>query len=797
MAGAPFELIERLGTLQTTSKARELIARKDECGKARGEVERFFQSRERLLSEEAFRSLRTALRLNKPPVGVTGKQPPFFENFAAATAAVAAAESELEAALEKELGVARTALWEASRKFLPRLLVFSLGGVRELLADLLAPFESNGSTLPRRNARAGERERHLLLYLQRIAAKNDAFSEFGPTGWGKIDNDTAGINLEPRSGIVAREVFLERWTADATAAAMNADPEIFSELSPRLNPNGGIDHSSFFLADSGENIELDSSQLELINRCNGSTPIHALGTPVEIIRALVQKKVLLCAVEVPALEPHAVNVLRDDVEKWRPGTARTKWMSILQPMTELPKRFADVDKLNDRQEILQDSASQLESLGAQRKAGERFLYSANNSIGEECFRECEFLIGEELINEVAVDAAPWIDLWRDNYAFVASRVAGGLRHVFEKMSIQNGAAPLPAFLRACETAKLPLTGPGLVALAHMAFQEVKTAFREMMKANSEKTEHELTNDDCHFIRKNFEYPKFDEYTYPSADLQMSARSPEAIAAGDYQWLLAELHPPAALLHHGAYWSCPDYPALKDAFVQTVKGKPNFHFGFFAADFTSHTTVRLFDALPGFSNFVAPQRGNPKWRTVAPAEAEVYIDDTSGDVCVRKIGSREYLGSFARAWLIPLGFHPFQFGLEPHMPRLRCGRVIVQRRSWTVAQDELGPGDYTGVSRDLVLAVERLRAEKDWPRHIYIRPTERALRRSGVEGRDKDTKPVFVDLESYLFLEIFHRWLVKAGELEVSEMFPDPDHLLWPESDGRRTFEMRTLIVPRS
>ena len=28
----------------------------------------------------------------------------------------------------------------------------------------------------------------------------------------------------------------------------------------------------------------------------------------------------------------------------------------------------------------------------------------------------------------------------------------------------------------------------------------------------------------HFVRNNFEYPKFDEYTYPSADLQISAPS---------------------------------------------------------------------------------------------------------------------------------------------------------------------------------------------------------------------------------------------------------------------------------
>jgi hypothetical protein len=122
---------------------------------------------------------------------------------------------------------------------------------------------------------------------------------------------------------------------------------------------------------------------------------------------------------------------------------------------------------------------------------------------------------------------------------------------------------------------------------------------------------------------------------------------------------------------------------------------------------------------------------------------------------------------------------------------------VQRQNWTVKADELIPGNYTGVSTDLVLAVEKLRAEKNLPRFVYIRPTEQALRRSGAEGRDKDTKPVFVDLESYLFLEIFHRWLMKAGEIEVTEMLPDPEHLFWKESDGRRSFELRTLIVPRS
>ena len=735
MAGVPFDAIERLATRETSGAARDLLVRQ--------------------------------------------------------TKVAAADSAHIAALLERELGKARNFLLDSAHEVLSRYLIFGTQSMREALRELPASV-----ALSPRNHQARKRERHLLLYLQRVSAKNDTFSEFGPSGWGKIGDEINGIKIDIQSGVAAREAFLERWTAHAVAAAINSDPEIQAELSPRLSPNAWLIGNKIIFVDTGDSVEVNDAEVEIIKHCDGRTPVHSLDVPSEIIRALIEKRILRCEMEVPALEPHAFAVLCGDVEKWRAGPVREKWLSILQPIAQSPAKFAATAETKDRQLILDDVRSRLQALGAVRKVSDRFLYSATNPIGEECFRECNFSIREDLIDEVAKDAAPWIDFWRDSYAFVASRVAIGLRQLLEKAQIKQ-AIPLPAFLRLCETAKLPLTGPGLVALAHMAFQEVKAAFREQMKAHADKEEYELTVNDCHFVRNNFQYQKFDEYTYPSADLQISATSIDAVARGEYQWILSELHPPAALLHHAGYWSCPDKPALNRALASTACGRPSFHFGFFAADFTSHTTVRLFDAMPELSNFVAPQRSDPRWRAVPPAEAEVYVDETSGDVCVRKIGSKEHLGSFARAWIIPLGFHPFQFGMAPHMPRLRCGKVIVQRRAWTITHDELGAGNYTGVSPDLVLAVERLRAQKNWPRFVYIRPTEQALRRSGAEGRDKDTKPVFVDLESYLFLEIFHRWLTKSGELEVTEMLPDPDHLLWTEPDGRRTFELRTLIIPRS
>ncbi|MEP6976097.1 MAG: hypothetical protein ABI787_07710, partial [Spartobacteria bacterium] len=474
---------------------------------------------------------------------------------------------------------------------------------------------------------------------------------------------------------------------------------------------------------------------------------------------------------------------------------RTRWLEHLQPLAALPEKFARTTEPLARLGVIEEATARLENLGA-HKTATRFLYSATNPIGEECFRECNFSISEKIIDQVAIEAAPWIDLWRDNYAYAASRVAAGLRGLLTQAPLQRGALPLPAFLRHCADLNMPLTSSGMIAFAHLAFQEVKTAFAENLRQHADLPEYELTEADCHFVRREFDYAKFDEYTYPSADLQLGAASVEAVARGDYQWVLAELHPSVALLHYGFYWSCPDKPALTSALTKAVCGRPNFHFGYFAADFTATTAVRFFDGLPDFTFFVAPQRGNPNWQTVPPSECEVFLDEENGDVGLRRRGSEQYLGSFARAWIIPLGFHPFAFSLGKNTPRLRCGEVIVQRRSWTVAEAELGAGDFTGISRDLVLAVERLRAARELPRHIYIRPTEQALRRSGVEGRDKDTKPVYIDLESYLFLEIFHRWLTKAGELELTEMLPTPDQLLWQEPDGRRSFELRTQVIPR-
>jgi hypothetical protein len=275
---------------------------------------------------------------------------------------------------------------------------------------------------------------------------------------------------------------------------------------------------------------------------------------------------------------------------------------------------------------------------------------------------------------------------------------------------------------------------------------------------------------------------------------IAASSPEATERGEYSWVLAELHPFVVPYTHCFYFSCPQPQIFRDALVQAAGGRPTF---MFAENTTTHTFPHLCDTAPELWAWLGSRPAGV--RSLPPAEVELYVDEASGDVLARHMGggSGAELGSLTRGhWrTVGFGLHPFIFSLAPHLPRLRVGSVIVQRRTWHVHRDELSLRSFDGVSAELVRAVARLRADKGWPRHCFIRPPEQVLGRS-TKSRDKDVKPIYIDFESYLFLEVFANWFAKYKTLEVTEMLPTPEQLIWQEADGRRSFELRTLIIEK-
>ncbi len=783
MAGVPFDVLEPLATPRAMALARELAPRSDALEHTARAALDALRADPAGLPRRRLERLRRAIGMRLPlPAGDPGG-PAEVAAYAAGMHAVEELRARHARALDEELAAASVALHAAARRYLADYSVFVSASVEEL-----AFADPAGGGEPRWDR---ERDRTLLMYLQRLATKNETFSAYGPSGWGTVDAGARGLRLDPRPAL-RREAFLERWVADAIVAAVNGDPSARPELAPRLHPSARLEGASAVRVDTGARVALDAEARALLLRCDGATPAHALGAP-ERLAALAEQGVLLWRLETPAFVLDRIGALRTTVGSFRDGVARRRWEPFLAALAELPAAFAREGSADRRRDLVRRARAALADVGvhAAAAAPQRTLYRASNPILEECTRECGFVLGGDLAGEIAGEAAPWLDFWRDTYAFVAHRVNEKLRALLATVAGPDGAAPLPAFLRAADAANLPLGFNGLPTLAYVAFQEVKAAFRAAMSGRPDAKAWALGASDLAFVRRRFEFPRFDEFTWPSADLQLAAASVDDVRAGRHRWVVAELHIAAVAIQHGIYWGCPDLPAFGRT-VRTIAGGPVCDWGFVPADLVNHTLLHS-EPIQDRWSYVGPNVMPPGWATVRPADAEVHVA-AEGDVRIR--GDGRDLGSFARSWVLGLGFHPFVFSLGAHTPRLEVGRVVVQRETWTLGRADLPRAPYAASAPELAVDVDRLRAARGIPRHVYVRPTDAAVRRLGAGGRDKDVKPVYLDLESRPFLEVLARWMARHGELELAEMLPAPGDLLWRDDAGRRTFELRTLFGPR-
>src|SRR4029077_15331160 len=120
---------------------------------------------------------------------------------------------------------------------------------------------------------------------------------------------------------------------------------------------------------------------------------------LDVIRGLIDKKILIAALEVPGLEPFAFPILRDDIAAWNEGPARERWLPLADSLIKSSADFSGRTEANQRQQILSAARAQLSQLGAERKPGQRSLYAAVNPIAEECFRDCKFEINEAMLDE--------------------------------------------------------------------------------------------------------------------------------------------------------------------------------------------------------------------------------------------------------------------------------------------------------------------------------------------------------------------------------------------------------------
>lgn len=232
--------------------------------------------------------------------------------------------------------------------------------------------------------------------------------------------------------------------------------------------------------------------------------------------------------------------------------------------------------------------------------------------------------------------------------------------------------------------------------------------------------------------------------------------------------------------------CPDPAAL--ARFQAAGAGPVLeyaHSGLF--DSTVHTFTRAAEFLKHwtFSGGLRA-KGHPEIRS-----ALVTVDCLDGRLTARGPDG-QVLGSLLDHWLIAMGTHRLELvGTGPHSPRLRLGRVVVQRRSWRIQPEDSMRPDFETLGLSKLIAVHRLQKQFALPREVFVRPLM-AVQRT----HHKDGKPIFCDFRNPLLVEMLADLLARYRSVRVTEMMPSTDECWLADAEGRYAFELRLAVRPR-
>lgn len=785
-AGGPIEVLERLGTPLVNEAARELVAiaaaRDDAADAALGQLAAKIPD-DRGAREKVWKKLKKRQDISPELLAAQ----PWLADFDRAQKALAQAESALATTIDREYQRIHDVLLQEGARELPDLLVIQA----EDALDRMFVRANEPST--RHNSEDRKSDRTLALYLQRVCAKNDTLSRFGPVGWGRIVPGDGAV-FDAALGDYDRTADVEKWVVHSLIAVLNSIPEVRAEVAPRLEPHGWLDGDRFVRLDEERTIELTEGERFLAMRCNGATPAHALGDADTLAR-LAERGVIRWQLEAMGFDIKPLPNLQADVASWRPSALRDEWQQRLAALADMAERFRTDPSATGRRRIVGEVRALLETVGIAKRETGRALYAATNPIVEDCYLRGSFQVGDKLVDRLVSDAWPWFELWNDVILLAC-------KNVYERLVAMAAEAPRHGGVLRYSTLHGIARRQGVNIetdqyqrkIAAETWERVKVEFTAMLAERADAPTWHLTADDCTFLRRRYELPESMEMIYPSLDLQLASASNEDLAAGRAQWIIAETHYAPIALQNSTYWCSPEKERYTEGMTAVCHGLP-----FCARDAYGEAPVhtcgeRVMDAMPNAS-YAGAGRPKPEWKYYRPGDLEVVFDAKTCDARLRAPDGTD-LGSLIRTVRMQTGPHPFfPFERLGHEPRLMLGDVIVQRQGWRLESKDFGEPRPDGVSPAFVATLERLRAQHGIPRYVYVRAS-RGTSKDNVWARDKDNKPMFVDLESVVFLDILERRLQKYGALGFVEMLPSPSNMSWRSTGGRVGYEIRTHVLPR-
>ncbi|MEU4519966.1 lantibiotic dehydratase [Amycolatopsis sp. NPDC024027] len=647
------------------------------------------------------------------------------------------------------------------------------------------------------NHRVKRRVQLLTMYLQRLCTKNETSSFFGPLAWVRT-----GTPDEPFAfagpGELRNRVFWSNWSVQQLARLVSADPQVWPALTPRPA-------TQTFLTDGGARrvdfaghpplvepvAELTGPPLrELFALCDGKRTIADLaaasGTDPERLAAQLTELVDCAALEVditiPSGAPEPFAFLRERVAAL-PAAPRERWLTELDRLDALRQRVQDARGLPAR-------------IAAVEALNEGYAGTGAGATARDG-------------GQIASDRTLWYEDCRQDWgaATLAGPAAASLREEFPQLLellFQLPLARLRARRAECHRWFTETFGTGSVvtvdqALAAAADTDLSTRLQVLddkqraeypaplsavLHANRHRSEVVLP---LSWVREHLGDAPFDAWALCSADLHLSAAGDDAVRAGEFTWVLGEVHAlhevlasTFALLHPDPGSLAEDCAAHREALSDTViceplkahRGKMSVRVPFgspqieFSARSAQPERLRLTpDELTirdrGDRLALHGDRHGEVELVVAPQQ---WLADETGSLfgCftgVRAYRMTDFLGGPA----------------ADHLPRLRVGRFVLARETWWIEPE---PAKRKIFQFDNQRLAWRIKHDHGLPDQVFV-------------SFEEEPKPIFVDFRNPLLVEIFVKGVQSSTQpFRVTEMLPGAGAMWLDHGLGAHTNEFR-------
>lgn len=651
------------------------------------------------------------------------------------------------------------------------------------------------------------RKRELLVasYLQRYCVKNDTIGFFGPVGWARFSAAPTPAVLACGPGLIStRAAHFEGWCIDAVARTFDLEPELRPWSAPRLLPFVRRDGARLVV---GSRVvrDLPPDQILLFDACKGELCAHdiarilrsrggtTLRTDEAVYEVLEQWRhggYIAWSFEGPR-ELRPERTLRARLSRIPDGARRAAALARLDEIDAAAQAVREaagnVDALERALEHLDGTFTRVTGVAATRRGGE--TYAARTLMYEECRRDLQVELGADVLGRLGPPMTLVLRsvIWALHE--LARRQSEEIRRAFDDVT---GGSGRPVSL-AVFMSRLPVVGAARGAMSRIGAAVQAEMQRRwtgvLLPPPCSRQVHYSCRDLRPDVAAAFEYPPEPLFSWGrsiSPDIMIDADGPEAIARGDYQFVLGEVHA-VNTMHQPVFVDQHPEPAELLRSLAMDYGGPRVMW-IEPKEAASHRVH--FVTLPKDFGYTANRDPSPvpADRTLRTADLEVV--DEGGALFVRTRDGRHRFPCLEFFSCLLARSNVNLFDLLPasaHRPRIKIDDLVVSREQWRVPAREI-PFAAHGRESDRYLECQRWAGQLGLPPHVFVKmPAER--------------KPSYVDLSSPVYVDLFCKWVRGTmgadpdGVVTITEMLPAHTGAWVVDRAGRRyTSELRIIAV---